>query len=178
MAVFATEQARELDFRLVRDSFVTMFRSPALLDSATGWLTARGYQVVVLEAGSWRTAADLHRDLARALDFPDHYGENLNALSDCLRDVVAHDYGADPHATGTVLVFQRYDAFAAREPRVAHAVLDILARGAREAALIGHRMLYLVQSDDPHLDFPGVGATPVVWNDAEWPAARRGIALD
>ena len=36
-------------------------------------------------------------------------------------------------------------------------------------------MLALVQSRDPDLRFDPVGATPVVWNDAEWlDASRRG----
>ncbi|MFD9005044.1 barstar family protein [Streptomyces sp. NPDC059582] len=29
----------------------------------------------------------MHRDVATAIDFPDYYGHNLDALNDCLRDV-------------------------------------------------------------------------------------------
>jgi hypothetical protein len=35
-------------------------------------------------------------------------------------------------------------------------------------------MMCLVQSDDPQLSFQMVGATPVMWNDAEWLATKRG----
>jgi hypothetical protein len=31
----------------------------------------------------------------------------------------------------------------------------------------------LIQSDDPHVRFERVGATPVAWNDAEWLDSRR-----
>ena len=42
------------------------------------------------------------------------------------------------------------------------------------AALIGHRMICLVQSDDPSIQFDPIGATPVLWNDAELhPKDRR-----
>jgi RNAse (barnase) inhibitor barstar len=164
----------EPDYRLVQDTFVTMFRDGGLLESTTGWLAGRGYQVVAVDAGGWLGEPDLHRDLALALRFPDYYGRNLDALNDCLRDVASWEYGADPTAAGLVLVLRHYDRFAARQPRAAHAVLDIFAARARGGALFGHRMMCLVQSDDPGLRFPPVGATPVMWNDAEWLDSGRG----
>jgi hypothetical protein len=56
----------------------------------------------------------------------------------------------------------------AREPGTAHAVLDIFTGHAAVGALIGIRMLCLVQSDDPDLDIPEIGAYAVPWNNAEW----------
>jgi hypothetical protein len=41
------------------------------------------------------------------------------------------------------------------------------------AALIGRRLMCLVQSDDPRITFPPVGATGVGWNEAEWLDAKR-----
>lgn len=46
--------------------------------------------------------------MAAALDFPDCYGRNLDALNDCMRNVVDHDYGWAREATGLVLVFDGY----------------------------------------------------------------------
>ena len=78
-------------------------------------------QMVRVEASEWRAEADLHRDLATALDFPDYYGRNLDALNDCMRDDVAsYEYGSSQQETGLVLVLLRYDALAARCPRAAH----------------------------------------------------------
>jgi hypothetical protein len=107
------------------------------------------------------------RELAEALAFPAQYGHNLNALNDYLSDVAVHEYGTDEAATGTVLVLRRIDAFATREPRAAHSLLDIFAGQARRASLFGHRMLCLVQSDDPGFAVAPVGATPVPWGPAE-----------
>jgi hypothetical protein len=52
--------------------------------------------------------------------------------------------------------------------------LDIYACQARNGALIGRRMMCLVQTNDPGQAVKPVGATPVVWNDAEFLAAKRG----
>lgn len=107
--------------------------------------------------------------MATALDFPDYYGSNLAALNDCMNDVAYYEYGTSPEATGLVLVFIGYDKFAAHCAHAAQRTLDIVADNARSAILIGHRMLCLVQSDSPDIHFAPVGATPVLWNDAEAP---------
>ena len=101
------------------------------------WLSANGYQIVSVPAGSWQGPSDLHRDISQALDFPGYYGKNLDALNDCLRDVALGDYGLDRRATGFVLVLTEFDRFAAVEPVGAHALLDIFAERARNAALFG-----------------------------------------
>jgi hypothetical protein len=167
------ELGEDLALRLMQNTFVTLYRRTALLDQATGWLEGHGYQVTRLDAAGWASEADLHRDVARALDFPDYYGRNLDALNDCLRDVVDGQYGWDARTAGLVVVFTGYDAFARCCPRAAYAVLDILAGRARSALLFGRRVLCLVQSGDPELRFDPVGAVPVLWNDAEWLDANR-----
>lgn len=161
-------------FRLVSNTFVTMFWRADLLIETLSWLTQHGYEVIEVDAGSCADTAALLDALSLALDFPDYFGRNLHAFNDCMRDVVAGDYGSDLSATGFVLALTNYDAFVRRDTKAAHAVVDILADQCRNGALIGHRMMCLVQSDDPKLRLPPVGATPVLWNDAEWLDARRG----
>jgi hypothetical protein len=90
-----------------------------------------------------------------------------------MRDVVNYEYGTTRQAAGLVLAFAGYDAFARKRPRTAQIVLDIMADQARCARLTGHRILCLVQSGDPAITFEPVGATPVLWNHAEWLAAHR-----
>jgi hypothetical protein len=80
--------ARRLDFRLMVNGFVTLFWRVHLLAEATEWMRKHGYTIKSLNAGGWDTDEDLHRDMAAALDFPDYYGRNLDALNDCMRDVV------------------------------------------------------------------------------------------
>jgi hypothetical protein len=129
--------------------------------------------LVLLDASRWTSDADLHRDIAAALEFPAYYGRNLDALNDCLRDVVDYEYGTTRDATGLVLALTDYDTFVARSPRSAQIVLDIIADQARCAAITGHRILCLVHSRDPKITFEPVGAMDVTWNRAEWFSARR-----
>lgn len=169
------ETSHPVDFRLVHNSSVTMFWNVDLLEQSVQWLREHNYDVTVVDASGWTAAADMLHDIGVALNFPDYYGQNLNAFNDCMRDVASADYGVRPAAAGLVLVLVGFDRIAASHPTEAHSVLDIIALQARSAMLIGRRMICLVQTDNPRLSFDPVGATPVVWNDAEFLHSKRGL---
>lgn len=42
---------------------------------------------VIVDCGPIKTPEQLHEALAGALEFPDYYGKNLDALYDCLTDI-------------------------------------------------------------------------------------------
>lgn len=168
-----TDLSQDRAYYLLINTSVTLFWRPRVLDETTAWLSAHGYQVTGIDASHWATERDLHRDMAAALRFPHYYGRNLNALNDCMRDVVSQDYGWAPDTTGLALAFTGYDSFTARCPRAARIVLDIMADHSRSAALFGRRLMCLVQSNNPHIRFEPVGATAVMWNVAEWLDSKR-----
>ncbi|GEB65815.1 hypothetical protein SAT01_32630 [Sinomonas atrocyanea] len=164
---------QDLGFRLLMNTAVSLFHRRQVLDETCAWLAEQGYQVTVLDASLWPHEADMHRAISEALGFPRYYGRNLDALNDCLRDVIVHEYGWDASATGLALVLMGFDAFASACPRPAQVLLDVVASRSREAALYGGRMMCLVQSDNPRISFDPVGAMPVLWNDAEWLDSAR-----
>jgi Barstar (barnase inhibitor) len=169
------ETLHPVDYRLVKNTFVTMFWRRSILDETVEWLVQHDYDVVTVDAGSWTSSLDMLDDLAQRLDFPEYFGRNLDALNDCIRDVASGDYGRRADGTGLVFVLTAFDAFAKLDPKAAQALLDILAGRARSAILTGNRLICLVQSNDPRLGFAPVGAMPVVWNDAEWLNSKRGL---
>lgn len=42
---------------------------------------------ITIDCQGFVPRSDLHKALADALSFPDHYGNNLDALHDCLTDI-------------------------------------------------------------------------------------------
>jgi hypothetical protein len=166
---------QRVDWRLFQNGFVHLFWSDGVLASTKEWLSADGYRVIEVDAGEWATTLDALDALAAALGFPDYFGRNLNALADCLGDVASFAYGSDEDSQGTALVLTHFDRYARREPDVAHAILDIFAGKARTGLLIGHRMLCLVQSDDPRISFDRVGSAAVMWNPAEFLNSKRQV---
>ncbi len=164
-----------MDFRLVQNTFVTMYWRSSLLGETVGWLRSHGYEVAEFDAGAWTSAAGMFDDVAERLQFPGYFGRNLDALNDCMRDVASHEYGWAAAATGLVIVLSAFDAFAAVDRRTAQVLLSIIADQARSAILVGNRLICLVQSNDPQLSFEPVGAMPVLWNDAELVNSSRGL---
>lgn len=155
------------DFHLLKNGPVTLYHRQEVLDDAVAAFSGLGYLVHRLDARAWTTRADFAAAVKEELDFPDHFGGNLDAFNDCMRDVAAFEYGADRESAGTVLVLTGYDTFAALDRRAAQIILDIVADNARVALLHGHRMACLVQSDDRDIRFEPVGATPVAWAPGE-----------
>ena len=82
-----------MDFRLVQNTFVTMYWRSSLLGEIVGWLRLQSYEVAEFDAGSWTSAAGMFDDLAERLQFPGYFGRNPDALNDCMRDVASHEYG-------------------------------------------------------------------------------------
>jgi len=167
----ATDPVEDLAFELLSFSPVTLFLRRQVLGEAAARLSSDGYQVVELDASAWDDRT-MREDLSEALAFP-YVAPNLDALNDLLYDVVDQEWGWEPQATGLVLVFTGFDAFARTDPRTAWFLLDIVANRSRSASLIGRRLLCLVQTDDPDLSLDRVGASPAWWNRAEWLRSNR-----
>ena len=166
------DQSDDLAFELLSESPVTMFWRSELFADATARLEADGYQVVTLSAADWTVGA-MHTALAEAFAFPDYYGRNLDALDECLSDVVNQEYGWDPGASGLVIALSGYEGFVELDRRTANVVLDLIAGHSRRAAVLGRRLLCLVQSGDPNLVLEPVGASIPRWNRAEWVDSKR-----
>ena len=171
MAVFRNEpeEFQRLDWRLLQNGAVTLYFRPQVLEEDVEWLKRHNYRVDSFECSLWVGLSEMHEALSSGLEFPDYYGRNLNALNDCISDIEISEEG------GRVLVFNKYDSFAARFPDVAWSILDILEINARLQLLFGRRLIVLVQSDDPEISFERVGGGAVSWNPREWLNSSRNL---
>ena len=71
-------------------------------------------------ASRWRARRRCSARSATALSFPDHYGGNLDALRDCLRDL----------STPTVLLWEGWGSLARAEPNAFEKVCRVLGKRA------------------------------------------------
>jgi hypothetical protein len=146
-------QWQRYDWQLLSNGNVFRYADAEGLRSAGAELEGLGYLVRAADADGWSGPADAHAGLAVALRFPDHYGANLDALHDVLRDLAEHggepSAGADSDATGTVLLISGYHRLVGSDPGFARDVLDAFADAARFGLLLGHPMLCLVECATP-----------------------------
>ena len=155
--------------------FVQLFWRRTLFEKAQADAVAAGWDVVNLNAGRWTSADDMHAAFAESLSFPDYYGRNLNALADCMYDVVNGDYGFGTHAVGGLIALDGFDRFVRREPEVAEAIIDILGSASIGALRAGWQLATFVQSDDAALALQPFAAETAQWNPEEWLNAKRGL---
>jgi len=87
------------------------------------------------------TRADVLAGLGAALAFPAYYGQNLDALADCLRDVVPAD------RTGTVLLWEAWGGFARADQRSFTRVLHVI--GGRTGREGGAPFAVLLRGEGP-----------------------------
>ena len=109
----------------------TLYHSADELNARIATLVSEGAGVRRVDAGRWDEASYLS-SLAEALDFPAHFGNNLDALVDCLRDVPA----------GILAIYQ-FEAFVATAPNRARVLVEILDEATQ--------LTVFLQSDDPTL---------------------------
>ena len=149
------------DIEILRDGPICLYFKNEVLEEDLGWFADNGFVTSEMNCRNW-TRKNAHQHLKAALNFPDYYGENLDAFADCLSDRYNSNY------KGLILVFRRYDAFVEEDGKFAEAILDIIAKESRLWLLTGQKLICLVQSDNPHLHFPALGHIRPNWNAKEW----------
>lgn len=156
-----------IEDRLLQNSCIVLYHNPFLFEYHGAELAASGWKYIQVYAGSEGTQAEFFEHIAVALDFPQYFGRNLDALNDCLADL---DF---PSSGRIALGMDCFERLVACDPKFAHSVLDIIASQERGLLLSGKRLLVLIQSNDPDLHLPSVGSFPVLWNYEEWLDSKR-----
>jgi RNAse (barnase) inhibitor barstar len=133
---------QRLDYQLLREGALSLYLNQYILADDITWLKAHGYLIDSFDCALWSDESKMYKEFAQKLAFPSYYGENLDALNDCLCDIEV------PEQSGRVLVFYKFDVFNANFPKVAWNLLDIIEHNSRFYLLNGKRFLALIQSSN------------------------------
>jgi hypothetical protein len=177
MSVFGLGDENALDYQVLRDGSVSLYRNLLILEEDLQWFRQRRYRIYRMDCTTWTSEAALHESLQTTFMFPAYYGKNRNALWDSMSDLDIPDDG------GVTIVLSSYDVYAngagaAPSPSgttAAEALLDIFATTSRSMLLIGKRLITLVQSSDPSIRFGKLGGNEPSWNRREWLDKDRGL---
>lgn len=154
------------DYEILKSGPICKYFKNSILDEDLSWFDSNNFEVIEMNCKNWNRK-NAHEKLKAALNFPDYYGENLNAFADCLSDLYNERY------QGLVLVFRRFESFVEEDGKFAEAILDIMTRESRVWLLSGQKLIGLVQSNNPDLDFPEIGRISPSWNSFEWLNEKR-----
>jgi RNAse (barnase) inhibitor barstar len=112
--------------------------------------TDAGLTVLRLDIGDVGSKEDFLAHIAEKLEFPDWFGNNWDALNDCLTDLTE---------TGYVLIFENCENFAAKHKREFESAIAVFLAAAEYWKSQGHPFWVLIQASgkwDPGLQkWPG-----------------------
>lgn len=128
---------------------IVLYGKTDILDKNSREIEAEGFEIIRFDCKEWDEGL-FHKEVARKLDFPAYYGENLNAFSDCLSDLLINN-------TGILLIFTHYQSFLAKHPELAIEVLEIIQINSWRFLLEGKALLSFIQSTDPEISLPAIG---------------------
>lgn len=152
---------------LMQNGSITLFWNNSIFEKSIQAIKLEGFDIYSFNCNEWDNG-NFHKDISQTLQFPDYYGENLNAFNDCLSDMTTEN-------KGFVLAFKNFDAFSKKYPDIAFEVLDIIQINSWRFLIEGTVLLGFVQSNDGKLSFPSLGGMTADWNKEEWFNKNRGL---
>ena len=159
-----------LDFVTLRDGGVALYHADAVLSGDVEWLQQAGYAVVEFDGAKWRSADLFFDAFATDLRFPSYFRYNLDGFNECLSE------DSQVPEQGLVVVIRRIDSTVRHLGQgFVQDALHLLSLATHEQLLYGRRLMFLLQSGDPRIEFRTVGARPVSWNSGEFLYSNRGI---
>src|ERR1043165_9671375 len=100
------EDETTLEYRLLQNGCVVLYHNPFLLEEHSGLLVRSGWQFKDVCVGEQGTGEEFFDQVSLMLDFPGHFGRNLDAFRDCLGDI------AFPESGRLALGLTRFDLIA------------------------------------------------------------------
>lgn len=148
-----------LDWRILMNGSIALYHDEDILKKDMGWLKNAGYQVHIFDFHIIKTKEKFHRKVKEELKFPDYYGENISAFSDCLiSDLIIPEDGE------VAIVLKGFDNYYQIDKDYAHEILERLDLNSKRQMLFGNRFLTLIQIDDSSTLIKEVGQHTIVWN--------------
>lgn len=157
-----------VDWEILINGAISLYHKRNILEKDLKWLNEKGYKIVNIDLKEIDTVGLFHKKIKKACNFPEYYGENMSALSDCLRH-----YLEIPFESGFALVMENFDLFYEKDRMSGQEILERLNRGARERILTGERLITLIQTSNLQFCPEAIGSFELCWNRHEFANERR-----
>lgn len=151
-----------LDWAILQNGWSSLYCKEVILEKDLKWFRESDFKIVEINCSDWINSDSIHKSLREELSFPDYYGNNLDALNDCLSEV-------DIPGEGLIVVLKSFDIV---QREIGQKIVDIFANNSRRNILFGRKLILLVQVSSRNFEMSDVGGSPVLWNGAEFYIAK------
>ncbi|MHB1011208.1 MAG: hypothetical protein ACYC1E_18750 [Propionibacteriaceae bacterium] len=132
-----------------------------VLGAALNDLRARDYRIAAFDCRRWSNPLEAGQELGNALGMPESLPRTIPVVGSYVQELARSDEPFGDLRLRMAVVLGVFDDFLGRHRADALVLLDELAQASRMALLFHHRILVLVQSDDPALDVVAVPTTVI-----------------
>lgn len=158
----------KIDWSILINGSISLYYDEDILEKDLEWLKSNQYENKILDFNTIDSIELFHNRIKEICDFPEYYGENMSALSDCM----LYDLNI-PYEGGIALVFKNFNLFYEKDKTMAHEILERVSEASRRRILTGERLITLLQSNDPLFSINSIGAYQVPWNRKEFAVKQR-----
>lgn len=163
------QRQSRLDWYLMNFGPIALFHKAKVLAETIVWLEHHGYTTVDAQCGACGSEEEVLWAIGGRLGFPRWPSPGLDGFADDCHHLEVPEEG------GFAVVLRQFNVVYARFPSFARHILDIFAGSVWINLLYGRRLLCLVQSDDPWVQFGRVGGREPWWNAQEWARSDRAF---
>jgi RNAse (barnase) inhibitor barstar len=159
----------DISISFLYNSPITMFYNINYFNETIKLFKLKKYEIYNFDTKKWISKESFHYDISKILNFPVYYGNNLEALNDCISDLY------NPEIEGIIFILNNYDCFNHKLKELSNSFLDILADNSRKYLLVNMKLIIFIHSNDPKLYIEPVGKVPILWNIKEFLDKSRGL---
>jgi len=135
---------------------VGIIHDRTVLGAAMSDLQAKAYRIAAFDCRRWSNPLEAGQELGAALGMPESLPRTIPVVGSYLEELARSDAPFGDLRLRMAVVLGVFDDFLARHRADALVLLDELGQASRMAQLFQHRILVIVQSDDPSLDVVAV----------------------
>jgi hypothetical protein len=128
----------------------------AVLGAAMNDLQAKAYRVAAFDCRRWSNPLAAGQELGMAFGMPESLPRTIPVVGNYMEEIARSDSPFGDLRLRMAVVLGVFDDFLRRHRADALMLLDELGQASRMAQLFQHRILVIIQSDDPALEVVAV----------------------
>ena len=152
-------------FKMLLDGSITLFYNTNILDDSINKLTTENVCIYYFDANNWITLDDFYTNFKTKMNLPDYFGNNLDALNDCLSDFIGQNIA---------ICIRNYDVFMEKFSYESNILPRIILTQCWSSLLQESYILMLIHTKKGNISVKDIPLFTPKWNFMEMLNSNHG----